>query len=253
MKSQAIYLNPSKAMKKAFLFYFFILISLLTCVEASDWKRVYLATYPRSGNHWMRYLIEEVTHIATGSTYRDTDPQHLERYFPWGGYSADHGYVGNCRYPTKKDIVVIKTHFPAMGAGTDILKYQKIIRIVRHPVDSIYSHFVFKKDNIPEKIPREDLASIVNNWKKYQKYWNKQENVYTFRYEDLLKNPTPVLKQVLKTIGYRFTNEDILRAVQKHPPIGYELKHLKYFTESDLAYIKKELGVLMDQFGYQIP
>ena len=71
----------------------FLLLVLLICfgvqgkVTADNWKRAYLVTFPRSGNHWMRYLIEEATQIATGSVYQDMDrPVHLERIFPWGGY-----------------------------------------------------------------------------------------------------------------------------------------------------------------------
>src|SRR5690348_10906431 len=84
-----------------------------------DWsKRVYLATYPRSGNHWVRYLIEEITHIATSSVYcdGDADKSHLGKPFPWGGYCPKYGYEGKCRYPTPDDIVVVKTHFPAVPA-----------------------------------------------------------------------------------------------------------------------------------------
>lgn len=240
-------------MKKQMPLLLFILISFFSSACAADWNRVYLATYPRSGNHWMRYLIEETTHIATGSTYCDRDPLHLAKRFPWGGFSANHGYEGQCRYPNKKDIVVIKTHFPATGSNTELLPYKKIIRIVRHPVDSIYSTFVFRKHNIPESIPRENLVRIVKRWKNFQNYWNKQDDVYTFRYEDFLKKPKKTLWQVLKTIGYQFSNQDLNRAVEKHPPLGSELKHLHYFSQSDLEFIQSELQELMDQFGYEIP
>src|SRR5690349_14416639 len=95
----------------------FCVLSLCMAVEsvASEWKRVYLATYPKSGNHWMRFLIEEVTGVATGSVYCDQNqPAHMPAPFAWGGYSTPHGYTGKRRYPTKRDIVVIKTHFPVI-------------------------------------------------------------------------------------------------------------------------------------------
>ncbi len=84
--------------------------------KEKKWQnRVYLATYPRSGNHWMRYLIEEATHIATSSCYQDPDPQHMATVFPWGGYCCEHGYEGQSSYATEQETVVIKTHFPAIG------------------------------------------------------------------------------------------------------------------------------------------
>src|SRR4051812_11514770 len=104
------------AMLKSRCFIFLLCLFFLTIFQlgfSEQWTRVYLATYPRSGNHWIRYLVEEASHIATSSVYRDPDPLHLKRIFPWGGYCCHHGYEGQCRYPTKKDCVLVKTHFPA--------------------------------------------------------------------------------------------------------------------------------------------
>lgn len=238
-------------------FRFFLLACLLSLSLAislsAGWKKVYLATYPRSGNHWMRYLIEEATHIATGSTYCDQDPPHLPKRFPWGGYSADHGCEGNCRYPKEKDMVVIKTHYPTLTSELDSKDYKKVIRIVRHPVDSIYSLFVFRKDPVPTTISRESLKHYIKSWRDFQEYWNKQERVYTIRYEDLLTDQKKVLTKVLKTIGYRVEPEDIKRAVKKNPPRGTVLKHAHFFSKSDLQLMQDELKDLLDQFGYEIP
>lgn len=56
-------------------------------VQTKNWQhRVYLASYPRSGNHWLRYLIEEAKGIATSSVYQDPDPPHLDQVFPWGTF-----------------------------------------------------------------------------------------------------------------------------------------------------------------------
>jgi hypothetical protein len=81
-------------------------------ILADEWNRVYLVSFPRSGNHWVRFLVEEATHITTSSIYRDSDFPHLPTRFPSGGYSVDHGYQGNCRFPEPKDPVLIKTHYP---------------------------------------------------------------------------------------------------------------------------------------------
>src|SRR5690348_17766666 len=98
-----------------------------------DWhKRVYLATYPRSGNHWVRYLIEDVTGLATSSVYVDGDVErsHLGKAFPWGGYAPPFGYEGKCKYPKPEDSVVVKTHYPAVPAQKfDRMSYVKAIRI----------------------------------------------------------------------------------------------------------------------------
>ncbi len=221
------------------------------------WNRVYLATYPRSGNHWSRYLIEEASGIATSSLYEETvdqHPPHLKHLFPWGGYCPFHGYEGNRRYPTRKDIVVIKTHRRSDLYHPD---YQAAIRIVRHPLDSLYSHYVLRcaQENQPidPYIPREFLLDAIRKWKEFQDYWDGKPNVVTFRYEDMLENPFDVLKEMLNICRYKCTDADIQRAVDRYPPEGYPLKHLKHYTEEDLELVFSELGERMKKYGYGLP
>ena len=125
-------------MRQIFLFLLALTIPLTGFTsEAEKWQRIYLTTPCRSGNHWMRYLVEEAAHIATGAVYRDKTPLHMDKIFPWGGYCCKHGYEGLCRYPNKSDIVLIKTHYPdCPETPFDRLPYKWAIRIVRHPVDS---------------------------------------------------------------------------------------------------------------------
>lgn len=234
--------------------FFLAFLLLFNGLPGGEWKRVYLATYPRSGNHWIRNLIEEATHIATGSVYCDQHPVHLEKPFPWGGFCAEKGCIGNCRYPKKGDIVVIKTHFPAIKAKQfDCRSCEKFVRIVRHPVDSLYSFYVHRADEPPQdKLPEAYLRYKIYEWKKFQNYWNEQENVLTIRYEDLLENPHSTLKNILSYIGYRVKDKDIERAVLKFPPYGSPLKHLDAFSKEGLIMIEHELKELMDQFQYDI-
>lgn len=232
--------------------------------EAKNWKnRIYLATYPRSGNHWIRYLIEEVTHIATSSVYRDkdpndSDPEHLPDIFPWGGYCSNHGYKGNCVYPSNGETVVVKTHFPALGASLfDKLPYNLTIRIIRHPVDSFYSFYLwfqaFQHPLPPRRmIPRNDLLQFIQSWRQFQKYWDQADNVLTIRYEDLYNDPAYYLRLVMQATGYPFNQEDIERAIAKYPPMGGLLKYHQYFTREDLLIIQTELGDLMQQYGYEL-
>ena len=58
------------------------LILLTLCMQilhANDWKRVYLASFPRSGNHWTRFLIEE----ATGICYELGLQRYGSRWWPY--------------------------------------------------------------------------------------------------------------------------------------------------------------------------
>lgn len=230
---------------------FFWLIPHLQC--ADEWKRVYLASYPRSGNHWMRYLIEEAVHIATGSVYCDNDPPHLQEPFPWGGYCVDHGYEGTCRYPSKGEVVVIKTHYPCLCLQQfDKRPYIKVVRILRNPVDSIYSWHVYESCGI-QPIPslsKKRLVKFIAKWRNFNEYWDRQHDVITIRYEDLYRRPCFVLRDVLKEIGYDVKMEDIRRAVAKYPPGGGLFKHIDKYQPEDLEMIFEELEDLLEDYGY---
>ena len=219
------------------------LLLIFGSVDADEWKRVYLASAPRSGNHWLRYLIEEATHIATSSVYRDKNDGNLPIIFEWGGYCCDHGYAGDCRYPEIDEPIVIKTHYPALkNSPFDLQPAMLTICIVRHPIDVFYSWKIAYGDKA--------LPYFISRWKKFQEYWNAQENVLMIRYEDLLTHPFPILKQVLETIGYSVSDEDIERAIAKYPPTGEPLKHLSRYTEEEVKLIASELRDLLAQFGY---
>jgi hypothetical protein len=233
----------------------FLSAFLSTSLSAEEWKRVYLATFPRSGNHWTRQLIEEATHIATSSVYIDQDENltHLKTPFPWGGYCADHGYNGTCRYPNINEPVVVKTHYPTFPnkGKYDLLPSRKVVRIVRHPIDSFYSMFCYRNESLNGRMfPPNILQRYLYLWRKFQEYWNIQKNVITIRYEDLLEYPKENLGLILKEIGYECTDQDVNRAIQQYPTQGYMLKHIDRFTPEQIATIEIELKDLMQQFNY---
>lgn len=240
------------------IFSFLMFVQIFAVESKEDWKRVYLASYPRSGNHWTRNLLEETTHVATGSVYLDKEPPHLKKPFPWGGYAPKNGCEGNCRYPEKGEIVVIKTHFPAhIKTQFDLQPATKLIRIVRHPIDAFYSQFFHRNPDhqltADGKIPSWFVKRSIGRWKKFQKYWNQQPNVLTIRYEDLLTQPHVYLREIVEASGYQVSEEDINRAVSKFPPHdGGALKHLNDYDSKDLALISQELGPLMKKHHYTI-
>lgn len=130
------------------VFFRVIFLTLASCASAdvSQWERVYLASFPRSGNHWVRFLVEEASHIVTSSVYKDSDYPHLSRVFPWGGYCTDHGYAGNCRYPKASEAVLLKTHYPHFSKSK-LLEPTRAVKIclIRHPLDALYSFYVYQQ------------------------------------------------------------------------------------------------------------
>lgn len=244
--------------QKIYLFAVLFLCCLQSgCFAADDWKRVYLATYPRAGNHWMRHLIEDAAHVATSSVYIDMDEgetKHLPETFPWGAYTSPKGYAGNCRYPHKGELVVIKTHYPAFSrVPFDLQPSVKTIRIVRHPVDSFWSYHLYRdgKSAAP-RIPHQFLQQLINTWRNFQEYWDKQENVMTIRYEDLYTDTFGTLKKILVELDYKVTDEDIARAIAINPKKGSLYKHVANFNAEDLALVEQNLGYLMVKYNYPL-
>lgn len=221
-------------------------------------NRVYLASYPRSGNTWTRQLIEEATHKVTTAVHVPDKIKDQKIRDPFSGYYYEHGYEGTAMYPEAGDSVVIKTHFPAGKTSVfDQLPYKKTIHLVRHPIDSLYSHYVFKQHRLKQPkenlVPEKFLLQAIQNLCTFEKYWNEKENVLTVRYEDLLESPDVYLEQILQTLDYKTTKEDILRAIAKYPPTGHPLKHLSHFNQQGLEIIQMHLSEFMEKHGYKIP
>lgn len=217
------------------------------------WHTVYLASFPRSGNHWVRYMVEEATHIATSSVYRDPDAPHLAEPFPWGGYSTDHGYHGDCRYPTEYDPVLLKTHYPFFGR--EIVPVPKIvICLVRHPIDAFWSFYMYRDRGGKKEtyIDQEQLREFLQGWRNFYEFWQGQPGVLFIRYEDLHQKTEFYLQLILQTAGFSFNQADIERAVIKYAPLEKPLKHMHHYEPSTLEMIKAELSDLLIMFNYEI-
>ena len=65
---------------------------------------------------------------------------------------------------------VVKTHFPSVRKSPfDQLPYARAVRIVRHPVDSFYSYYLYEKERAhttpPEDLmPRKRLINYIRSW-----------------------------------------------------------------------------------------
>ena len=231
------------------IFFFCATLSMLCLYE---WNKVYLASFPRSGNHWVRFLVEEATHIATSSTYRDGDFPHLKNMFPWGGYCTDHGYDGNCQYPTTKDPVLLKTHYPFLPQIIDP-DPKPAICLIRHPIDAFWSFYVYKqKGKEITKIDKNRLIQLISAWRKFYEFWEEQPGVLFIRYEDLQENTALHLNRILQAAGFVFNQIDIERAITKYPPQGNPLKHMDRYDSEAIDMIRTELADILMRFNYDL-
>ncbi len=239
----------------------FLVLPIASPIEPLEWEnRVYLASFPGSGNHWVRYMLEEATQTATSSVYDDPEYGHhaVSVIFPWGGYCCDHGYNHRCRYPEKGDYFVVKTHSPIFPNPLDHFPYKLTIRLVRHPVDCFYSFYTWNPFSTPlnpppkESLPRELLHYYIDLWRNFELHWNAKPNVLTIRYEDLMENQEETFIKIMEAIPFNVSVKMIKQALYKYPPEGKVLKHLHRYSEEDLSIIKAELGSLMEPYGYRL-
>lgn len=80
---------------------------------------VALVSYPGSGNTWLRYLLQQVTGIVTGSIYMDYG---LRMH----GFPAENVTDGS--------VLVVKTH---EAPPADLNKFQSAILLIRNPRNAI--------------------------------------------------------------------------------------------------------------------
>lgn len=203
-------------------------------------RRIALASFPRSGNSWIRNLIEKSTNLKTGTV-------------------TDDGIM-----PGSSDGVVLKTHF------WDSHKYTDGIHIVRNPYDSIHSYYLWKQSYLNYNRGWEaSLKEDLKGWHDHTLHWlNSVHPCKTVKYEDLHENTPKYLGDILKWLEIDVTQEVILKAcrsseisnLKKENPehannhyregkIGYGFQH---FSDDEKALVKEVVGDLMLEFGYKL-
>lgn len=167
------------------------------------YKTVALASFPRSGNTWMRHLIHEAT--GFGSKYMlnpETGPVHEAAAIP---QIAD------------ESSPLIKTH------ALDASQYEAAVHIVRHPLSAISSYLDYcQKFNIQVSRKAEFITVEATGWVRHTEHWRMAlqcgilKGYYPVRYEDLSADTGGKLAEILGNfIGIRFNPEDIRRAVKE--------------------------------------
>jgi hypothetical protein len=201
-------------------------------------SRTALASYPRSGNTWVRFLLEKAVGELCGSIYKD-------RIMPRGGEG-----------------IAIKTH------ALDSDKYDRAILVVRNPLDVIESYFFWKRDVAGKKAEwDENMRVTTAEWRAHTKHWLAAAcPVHRVRYEDLKSRPAEELAAILRWLGYEVAPKQIEAAVaagqiENMRELNQELgekffrrgevgKSYASFNAEQLAFVRTELGELIELFGY---
>jgi hypothetical protein len=208
-------------------------------------NNVALASFPRSGNTWLSKLLEALSGQQAGSIYRD----HV--------------------FPRPATGIVIKTH------KCDGQRFNRIVHLVRSPLDSISSHFDYMHRYFPQRAQDwgPHVATQTQEWKRHTAYWMEQTKPrITVRYEDLIAEPFAELRKLAQFLHLDVDEDKIEQAVEAckidrlreasskrgEDAAGFFRKGgsghgINRYSADEIATIEAELGELMAKFGYEIP
>lgn len=203
-------------------------------------ERTALASFQRSGNTWLRRLLEDATGMPTGTIYeRDKTSGLLDRG------------------------LVIKTHV------MDSHRYSRALHLIRNPFDCIESYRFWKRDCANGGgVEWNDFVPVqIGRWVKHTRHWmNVDYDVFRLRYEDLHADTAGRLAGVLDWLGCQVPDTRITEAVEHcrienlRKTAGKEKKEffrrgevgqsLDSYSSEQRAYILECAGDLMQSLGY---
>lgn len=172
---------------------------------------VLLATYPRSGTTWMKFILYE---LLTGN---EADFRSVHEGM---AYIGDRDGGAQC-LPGKGRIM--QTHEP-FYSGTN-----KVIYVVRDPravVVSLY-YWLLRRGQVDgslhEFVPLwvKGRGTPWKSWSDHVGYWlatkaNKEGRMHILRYEDLKAQPEAVIATVLRFLDQQRTPLEVARAIENN-------------------------------------
>jgi hypothetical protein len=176
---------------------------------------VYLASYPRSGNTWLRAVIAEIMFGDSGANIKDLDCYVPDIYVPQPKASV---------VPSK--FHVIKTHEAYHHEQRQRLK--RVIYVVRDPRDVAvsyyrYSHRLGKYDGSFDAFLVDWLGGRVwpCSWREHVTSWAgasreiSREGLLILRYEDLLSDPEHHVQAIAEYLGYSLGQARLNEVIQR--------------------------------------
>jgi hypothetical protein len=214
---------------------------------------VWMASYPKSGNTWMRAFLQNYL----GADDSAADINSLDGFFAnesnpsWylpllEGDLAEQSLLDVCRLrpqvqrqiaASRPGTIMVKTHnFLGEYEGCplhDMSLTSGAVAVVRNPLDVVISladHFALSLDQAVEFMgsdktgtPNDDnnVASVLASWSTHVESWTQDTSgaTHTVRYEDLLDKPQKQFSRVLSFLGLDRDQSRLKKAV-KHSSFG---------------------------------
>lgn len=151
-------------------------------------KHIALASYPRSGNTFVRHLLHKCCGFKTNTVYREN---HKKRRDELLAELID------------RDCPVTKTHEEEHWK-----KFGDSVVIVRNPLDAIGSYLDYAQNHENRTVTNIPMWWCIEarNWMRFYKGWSNRIGVVV-RYEDLLEDPLKEVGRVARFLNIEVTNQ----------------------------------------------
>ena len=213
---------------------------------------IWLASYPKSGNTWVRYFLASLIYSNQGKNgldklgyimqYPKRDQfEKLVSNFDDFNQIKQNWINSQIKINSDNKVKIFKTHHILCSLGDDNFTDEKntlgaiyIVRDPRNVISSILYHFNLSSTeealnfimeekkfigNMKNKI-NYPLHTLIGSWKSNYNSWkNIGKNFLLVKYEDLILNPTTEFKSIANyisnIIGIKFSEEQIKNSIEE--------------------------------------
>jgi hypothetical protein len=203
-------------------------------------KVVFLSSYPRSGNTWMRYLLSDVLlqmHNVETATKLPVHPDNLIPEYRCNLIARR--ILRRRHWAIETPAAFVKNHvsftrleklFSGNGrrisegqpGGRRLYRDCRAVYLYRAPEDALVSYYHFcprevalrsRAANGVEAFCRTELPGWVENISSYIRAWDNGFPVFFVSYEQLLARPGTVLSDILHWLGVQHDGQMVQRAI----------------------------------------
>ena len=209
---------------------------------------VWLASYPRSGNTWLRFFIHSLLEVIAGVPDRAIKISEIGKYSRWesnagnftqfldnSGARENFARVAAMRPQVQQAMVdrerssfFVKTHLILASVnGTPTINRRvtkAAVYLVRDPRDvacSYAAHSGWSLDDTIEVlgardfVPANGVHEVVSSWSRNVESWTTPVRpfIHVARYEDLVADPIERFRSIAEHLGLQPTEKQLHKAV----------------------------------------